>query len=71
MFRYKTISRSKYQDINLSRWNPIASRCQKVNVEASLEQRVIEENREIKKRKNLNEENQQYLKKRLRTDSSV
>ena len=69
IFKYKVISRSKYQDINLSRWNPTVSRGQRVNVIASLEQ--IEEKREVEKRKILNEENQQYLQKRLRTDFSV
>ena len=69
IFKYKVISRSKYQDINLSRWNPTVSRGQRVNVIASLEQ--IEEKREFKKRKILNEEIQQYLQKRLRTDFSV
>ena len=69
IFKYKVISTSKYQDINLSRWNPTVSRGQKVNAIASPEQ--IEKKREVDKRKNLNEENQRYLQKRLRTDFSV
>lgn len=75
IFKYQEILRSKYRDINLSRWYAIVSHNQKVNVEASLEQRaeekesIAEEN--VRRRKNLSNENQQYLEKRLRTDFSV
>ena len=76
IFKYKVISRCKYQDINLSQWNPIVSYNHKVNVEAPLEQRVeenqqTEKNRGVKRGKNLNEENQRYLEKRSRTDFFV
>lgn len=71
IFKYKEILRSKYKDINLSRWNVAISHSQRVNTEASVEQKVIEKNRGIKRQQNLNKENQQYLEKRLRNDSSV
>ena len=71
IFKYKEILRSKYKDINLSRWNVAISHSQKVNTETSVEQKVIEKNRGIKRQQNLNKENQQYLEKRLRIDSSV
>lgn len=71
IFKYKVISKSKYKDINLSRWNQTVSHCQSVNVKVPLKPRVIEENKGIKRQKTLNNENQQYLAKRLRTDLSV
>ena len=71
IFQFRVISKSEYKDINLSRWSQTVSRRQQVNPTASLEQRAIEENREFKRQQTLTNENQQYLKKRLRTDFSV
>jgi hypothetical protein len=58
-------------DINISRWNQTASQSLEVNPKASLKQRVTEKSRGIKRKKQLSDENQQYLERRLRTDFSV
>lgn len=71
IFKYNHISRFEYKDINISRWNQTVSQRVEVDPKASLEQRVVEEGRGIKRKKKLSDENQKYLEKRLRTDFSV
>ena len=64
VFQYKPLSWSKYRDINTSRWFQPISQCQKVKQEAL--QRVLEKEA-VKRPQELTDENQQYLKKRLKT----
>ena len=55
------ILRSGYKDINISRWNQTVSQRREVNPEASLNQIVTEKSIGIKRKKQLSDENQQYL----------
>ena len=68
VFQYKPLSWSKYRDINTSRWFQPISQCQKVKQKASQEAWGIEA---VKRPQELSNENQQYLKKRLKTEYFV
>ena len=65
IFRYKPLSQVKYRDINTSRWFQPISQCRKVKQEAL--QEVLEKGA-VKRLHELTNENQQYLKKRLKTE---
>lgn len=68
-FQYKSLSYSKYRDINTLRWFQPISQCQKVKQQAL--QEVWGKKPVKRSREELTDENQQYLKRRLKTEYSV
>ena len=71
VYQYKHISRSKYKDINLSRWFQPISKSQIVIPVVSQEVVKSQKKIELKRKEKLTKENQLYLEKRLKTDFSV